>query len=146
RKGKAVVIDSLSFFFWNNSCRRLYALFDRRQHSEPSLRLRPDEKSDRAPATIFSCTTSIYAYNGNKTTLLLVHVMAVTNVQSTTAEALKSDITAALKKEFGMTIPQFLQSVESGILSKSDNGVREILLWMRFIPTEDLLPPCPSLK
>ncbi|MDZ4832812.1 MAG: hypothetical protein SGJ27_03330, partial [Candidatus Melainabacteria bacterium] len=31
RKGKAVVIDSLSFFFWNNSCRRLYALFDRRQ-------------------------------------------------------------------------------------------------------------------
>ncbi|MFN8659376.1 MAG: hypothetical protein U0105_23790 [Candidatus Obscuribacterales bacterium] len=69
--------------------------------------------------------------------------MAVLDVKKQNLDDIRSDIVDAVKEEFDMDVHSFLVALQSGQLSKDNDAVRDILLWLKFIPTDDpILQPC----
>jgi hypothetical protein len=53
-----------------------------------------------------------------------------------TQEEVSQDVQKGTKEDYGLTVPEFLDAVESGKL-KSDYAVQELLSWINTLPAND---------
>jgi hypothetical protein len=56
-----------------------------------------------------------------------------------TADQIRQAVIKVAKKDYQLTVPQFLAAIKSGKLNKSDYAVRELLVWIEALPDDDPL-------
>ncbi len=56
-----------------------------------------------------------------------------------TSDEIRQDVVAVARKDYQRTVPQFLKAVKTGEIDKRDYAVRELLVWIEALPSNDLV-------